>query len=359
MKFVIRAGGIGTRLWPYSRQSKPKQFHAMAGEQTMLQDAVCRIEPIAAPGDIWVSTGVQMAGLVGEQLPALPAEQLIVEPALRNTGPAVGLECALLEARYPGCVVASLGSDHYIGRGEEFCRLLQVADEALKAHPDYLFTLGVVPTRGETGYGYIRRGEVLEEVAGQPVYKVEAFTEKPDAATAAEYVENGQYLWNSNMFVWKAATVLELFARFEPEMHEGLMRIQAAVGTAEEAAVIAREYPALKAVAVDNAIIERAEKVATIEADIDWGDIGSWAALTDVLPADDTGNLLSGEVVTVDVANSTVYGRAGKVVALIGVEDLVVVDTEDALLICKKDEAQRVKEVLKRLRGEDKYRKYI
>ena len=359
MKFVIRAGGIGTRLWPYSRQSKPKQFHAMAGEQTMLQDAVCRIEPIAAPGDIWVSTGVQMAGLVGEQLPALPAEQLIVEPALRNTGPAVGLECALLEARYPGCVVASLGSDHYIGRGEEFCRLLQVADEALKAHPDYLFTLGVVPTRGETGYGYIRRGEVLEEVAGQPVYKVEAFTEKPDAATAAEYVENGQYLWNSNMFVWKAATVLELFARFEPEMHEGLLRIQAAVGTLEEAAVIAREYPALKAVAVDNAIIERAEKVATIEADIDWGDIGSWAALTDVLPVDDTGNLLSGEVVTVDVANSTVYGRAGKVVALIGVEDLVVVDTEDALLICKKDEAQRVKEVLKRLRGEDKYRKYI
>jgi mannose-1-phosphate guanylyltransferase len=343
MKFVIRAGGIGTRLWPYSRQSKPKQFHAMAGEQTMLQDAVCRIEPIAAPGDIWVSTGVQMAGLVGEQLPALPAEQLIVEPALRNTGPAVGLECALLEARYPGCVVASLGSDHYIGRGEEFCRLLQVADEALKAHPDYLFTLGVVPTRGETGYGYIRRGEVLEEVAGQPVYKVEAFTEKPDAETAAEYVENGQYLWNSNMFAWKAATVLELFARFEPEIHEGLMRIQAAVGTAEEAAVIAREYPALKAVAVDNAIIERAEKVATI----------------DVLPADHTGNLLSGEVVTVDVANSTVYGRAGKVVALIGVEDLVVVDTEDALLICKKDEAQRVKEVLKRLRGEDKYRKYI
>ena len=359
MKFVIRAGGIGTRLWPYSRQSKPKQFHAMAGEQTMLQDAVCRIEPLAAPGDIWVSTGVQMAGLVGEQLPALPAEQLIVEPALRNTGPAVGLECALLEARYPGCVVASLGSDHYIGRGEEFCRLLQVADEALKAHPDYLFTLGVVATRGETGYGYIRRGEVLEEVAGQPVYKVEAFTEKPDAATAAEYVENGQYLWNSNMFAWKAATVLELFARFAPEMHEGLMRIQAAVGTAEGAAVIAREYPALKAVAVDNAIIERAEKVATIEADIDWGDIGSWAALTDVLPVDDTGNLLSGEVVTVDVANSPVYGRAGKVVALIGVEDLVVGDTEDALLICKKDEAQRVKEVLERLRGEDEYGKYI
>ena len=358
MKFVIRAGGIGTRLWPYSRQSKPKQFHAMAGQQTMLQDAVSRIGAIAADGDICVSTGVQMAGLVGEQLPSLSAEQLIVEPALRNTGPAVGLECALLEARFPGCVVASLGSDHYIGRADEFCRLLQVAEEALTAHPDYLFTLGVVPTRGETGYGYIRRGEVLEEVAGQAVYKVAAFTEKPDAATAADYVQSGQYLWNSNMFVWKAATVLELYARFEPEMYEGLMRIQAAVGTAEQEAVIAREYPLLKAIAVDNAIIERAEKVATIEADIDWGDIGSWAALTDVLPADDAGNLFAGEVVAVDVANSTVYGRAGKVVALIGVEDLVVVDTEDALLICRKEEAQRVKEVLARLQGEDKYGKY-
>jgi mannose-1-phosphate guanylyltransferase len=359
MKFVIRAGGVGTRLWPYSRQSKPKQFHAMAGQQTMLQDAVGRIGPIAAPADICVSTGVQMAGLVGEQLPLLPAEQLIVEPALRNTGPAVGLECALLEARFPGCAVASLGSDHYIGRADEFCRLLQVADGALQRHPDYLFTLGVVPTRGETGYGYIRRGEVLEEVAGQAVYKVEAFTEKPDAAMADKYVESRQYLWNSNMFVWKAATVLELFARFEPEMHEGLLRIQAAVGSAEEQAVIEREYPLLKAVAVDNAIIERAEKVATIEADIDWGDIGSWAALTDVLPADGAGNLLAGEVVTVDVANSTVYGREGKVVALIGVENLVVVDTEDALLVCNKQDAQRVKDVLQRLQGDDKYGKYI
>ena len=359
MKFVIRAGGIGTRLWPYSRQSKPKQFHAMAGEQTMLQDAVSRIGSIAAADDVHVSTGAQMAALVREQLPALASEQLIVEPALRNTGPAVGLECALLEARYPGCMVASLGSDHYIGRADEFCRLLQVAEAALAAHPDYLFTLGVVPTRVETGYGYIRRGAVLEEVAGEPVYAVEAFTEKPAAETAAGYVESGEYLWNSNMFAWKASTVLGLFARFEPEMHAGLMRIQAAVGTPEEEAVIAREYPQLKAVAVDNAIIECAEKVATIEADIDWGDIGSWAALTDVLPADAAGNLWAGEVVALDVANSTVYGQSDKVVALIGVDDLVVVDTEDALLVCKKEEAQRVKEVLERLQGEDKYGKYI
>lgn len=358
MKFVIRAGGIGTRLWPFSRQSKPKQFHAMVGEQTMLQDAVSRIGSIAAAEDVYVSTGTQMAALVREQLPSLAVDQLIIEPALRNTGPAIGLECALLEARYPGCVVASLGSDHYIGRGAEFCRLLKVAEEALVTRPDLLFTLGVKPTRVETGYGYIHRGEALAEVAGEPVYAVEGFTEKPDAAKAAEYVASGEYLWNSNMFMWKAATVLELFARFEPEMHEGLMRIQAAVGTAEEAEVIAGEYPNLKAIAVDNAIIERAEKVVTLEADIDWGDIGSWAALTDVLPADEAGNLFSGEVLGIDVANSTVYGRAGKLIALVGVEDLVVVDTEDALLVCRKEEAQRVKDVLERLQNKEEYGKY-
>ena len=346
MKFVIRAGGVGTRLWPYSRARKPKQFHCMAGEQTMLQDAVARIGAIAASTDVYVSTGRSFQSLVSEQVPTLPPEQLIVEPALRNTGPAIGLECALLEARHPGCTVASLGSDHYIGRPDEFCRLLQVADQALTDQPAYLFTLGIKPTRAETGYGYIRRGSVLAEVDGTPVYEVAEFTEKPAAQQAAEYVASGDYLWNSNTFVWKAATVLELLARFEPEMHAGLQRIQAAVGTPEEEDVIAREYPGIKAISIDHALVERAPKVATLEADIDWGDIGSWAALTDVLPTDDAGNLLAGEVVALDAARSTVYGQADKVVLLLGVEDLVVVDTEDALLVCAKGAAQQVKDAV-------------
>ena len=358
MKFVIRAGGVGTRLWPYSRARKPKQFHCMAGGQTMLQDAVARIGTIAAPADVYVSTGGPLRSLVSEQVPALRPEQLIVEPALCNTGPAIGLECALLEARHPGCTVASLGSDHYIGRPEEFCRLLQVADQALTDRPDYLLTLGVKPTRPETGYGYIRRGPMLAWVHGTPVYAVAEFTEKPAAQQAAEYAASGHYLWNSNTFVWKAATVLELFARFEPEMCAGLRRIQAAVGTPEEEAVIAREYPKLKPISIDHALVERAPKVATLEADIDWGDIGSWAALTDVLPTDAAGNLLSGEVVALDAAGSTVYGQADKIVLLLGVEDLVVVDTEDALLVCAKGAAQQVKDAVDHLK-EKQCEKYL
>jgi mannose-1-phosphate guanylyltransferase len=359
MKFVIRAGGVGTRLWPFSRQSRPKQFHAMAGAQTMIQDAVRRLGPIADPADIHVSTGAGLVGLVQEQLPELDRPQLIVEPALRNTGPAVGLECALLEARHPGCIIASLGSDHYIGKAAEFCRLLQAAEKAVTRHPDHLVMIGVKPVRPETGYGYIQKGPLLEEVDGEPVFGVGAFKEKPDLATAQAYLGTGEYLWNSNMFVWKASTVLALYERFEPRMYEGLRRIQEAVGTDDEARVIDAVYPTLAEVAVDNAIIEKAPKVATIEGDFEWGDIGSWAALTDVLPADGEGNLFSGEVKAIDAKNVTAYGPDGKLIALIGVEDLVVVDTPDALLVCRKDEAQRVKDVLALLKGDGDGGRYI
>jgi mannose-1-phosphate guanylyltransferase len=330
----------------------------MSGKSTMIQDAFSRLAPIAAPADIHVSTGAEMGGLVRTQLPDLAEEQLIIEPALRNTGPAVGLECALLEARYPGCTIASLGSDHYIGKGDEFCRLLSVAEAAVEAYPEYLFTIGIKPTRPETGYGYIRKGEVLCQVKNEPVYAVQAFTEKPDLVRAEEYTTSGEYLWNSNMFVWRASTVLALFEGFEPEIYAGLKRIMEAVGTSDEAAAVEREYPQLKEIAVDNAIIEPTDKVATLEGDIDWGDIGSWAALTDVLPADTQGNLLNGPVIALETRNTTAYALKDKVMALIGVEDLVVVDTADALLVCRKDQAQEVKKVLDRLKEEEGFRRF-
>ena len=350
MKFVIRAGGVGTRLWPFSRTTRPKQFHRMVGERTMLQEAVHRIRPLVGVRDLHVSTGNELVPLVREQLPELPEAGLIVEPALRNTGPAVGLECVLLESRYPGCTVASLGSDHHIGKPDEFGRLLRVAEEAAEEDPETLFTLGVKPTRGETGYGYIQKGAVARRVNGEYVYRVERFREKPDEQTAMRYAESGDYLWNSNMFVWKARTVLALFEQFEPELHRILMRIREAVGTGAERTVVEREYPRMKEVAIDNAIIEKAPKVATLEADIDWSDIGSWGALTEVLPVDTEGNLISGEVLSLNSRDITAYGVEGKLIALVDVEGLVVVDTPDALLICRRDRAQRVRDVVAALR---------
>ena len=354
LRFVIRAGGVGTRLWPFSRQRRPKQFHAMVGERTMLQEAVARIAPIAGLSDIHVSTGASMEGLVREQLPDLPADHLIVEPALRNTGPAVALECALLEARWPECTVASLGSDHYIGHGDEFCRLLTAATAAADRHPEFLYTIGVRPTRPETGYGYIRKGAVLCREGEDAIYHAAEFTEKPDLERAREYADSGQHLWNTNMFVWKARTVLDLFERFAPEIHERVQPIAAAAAAGDWSEALAREYPGMPSVAVDNAVIEPAPHVATLEGILNWGDIGSWAALTDVIEADDDGNLLRGRVIALDARNVTAYGGGGedKLIALVGVEDLVVVDTPDALLVCPKEDAQRVKEILERLGGD-------
>ena len=359
MKFVIRAGGIGTRLWPFSRRQKPKQFHALVGDRSMLQTAVDRIDSIAKTEDVYVSTGATLAKGVSQQLPDLTSNRLIVEPALRNTGPAVGLECVLLEAAFPGCVVASLGSDHHIGKPEEFCRLLEVAEAAVDANPDELVLIGVKPWRAETGFGYIQKGEVFHEANGEPVYRVGGFKEKPDAATAESYVSSGDYLWNSNMFVWRAARVLELIEEFEPDLHAGLMEIKAAVGTDAQQSTLERVYPRLKEIAIDNAVLERAEWVAVVEADIDWSDIGSWGALADVLPVDEHGNLVSADAITVDTTGSTVYAPDGKLVALIGVDNLVVVDSGDALLIVPKDEVQRVREIVDKLGDREDGGKYL
>ena len=346
MKFVIRAGGVGTRLWPLSRKSKPKQFHALTGEHTMLQEAVNRLNSLAKMDDLFVSTSVKLWHIVREQLPELHTENAILEPALRNTGPAVGLECALLEARFPGCTIASLGSDHHIGKPEEFCRLLKVAEDALENSAETLFVLGVKPTRADTGFGYIQKGDVIAKINNEPVYAVESFKEKPDAAAAKAYLESGQYLWNSNMFVWKARTMLDLFSKFEPEMYALLEQIGTAVKEGREADVIAAVYPQMKNIAIDQAIIERALDIVTLQADIDWSDIGAWGALTDVLPVDENGNLLLGNVLSLNAKNTTVYGNKDKVIALVNVENLIVVDTGDALLIVPRDGSQRVKDVV-------------
>ena len=359
LKVVIRAGGIGTRLWPLSRKGRPKQFQALAGRGTMLQETFSRIAPVVGPEDVWVSTGPEMAGLVREQLPVLPEGHLIVEPALRNTGPAVALECALLEARWPGCTVASLGSDHYVGRPDDFRRLLSAAAQAAEEYPEYLYLIGVRPTRPETGYGYVGKGGELCRVGEETVWRVTEFTEKPDLERARRYTESGRYLWNANMFVWKARTVLDLFARHAPEIHRRLQPIAEAAASGDWQAAVEREYPAMPSIAVDHAIIEPAAHVAALEGDLNWGDVGSWAALADVLEADEEGHLLSGRVVAVDGRNLIVRGAAEKLIALVGVEDLVVVDTEDALLVCRRDQAQRVREIVDRLGGDPDLERYL
>ncbi|OGY79248.1 MAG: hypothetical protein A3B74_00125 [Candidatus Kerfeldbacteria bacterium RIFCSPHIGHO2_02_FULL_42_14] len=349
MKIVIRAGGVGSRLWPVSRSQCPKQFHAFASQRTMIQDAVERVAPLADASDIFVSTTANAVSLVTQQLPKIRKEHIIVEPARRDTAAAIGLEALYVAREDPDAVIASLGSDHLILKPDEFCRLLRIAETVLNRYPEYLVTLGVMPTYAETGYGYIHKGRILTDIENEKVYLVDTFTEKPDFATAKTFLTSGEYLWNSNMFAWRVQRILALFAEYCPAMYRGLLEIREALGTSREQQVVERVYPTLEKTSIDYAIIEKTQKIAVIPADIGWTDIGNWRTLYDVLPKDASGNVLKGNVRSVDTHDTFVFVKPEKLVATVGLHNVVIVDTDDALLVCDQERAQDVKKIVEAL----------
>lgn len=353
MKIIVRAGGVGTRLWPWSRFRRPKQFLPMFDGKSCVQVACERFLDSGLVGseDIYVSVGEAHKGLVREQLPDLPDGHLIVEPASRDTAAAIGLETVLVAPDSPQSVLASLGSDHYCGKPGVFVRALKAAEAFMLESPDYLVAIACEPTRVETGYGHIKKGEVLGRREGMPIHCAEEFTEKPVYPDAVRYTESGDYLWNSNFFVWTAGTLMELFAELEPEMHEQLTCIRKAVGTADFQRVLEEVYPAMKKTAIDYALLEPASRrgrLAVLPVAMDWSDIGTWGSLTDAFPPDRDGNLLDGPVLVEETTNSTVVVKnpLRKVVVAIGVDGLAIVDTEDALLICPKEISGKVKKLV-------------
>lgn len=358
MKIVVRAGGVGSRLWPVSRQSQPKQFHAFTGPKTMLAEAIDRIRPIADLADVYVSTNVNARDVVYEQYSDIPKENVIVEPARKDTAAAIGLESIIIHAADPEAVVASLGSDHSVRRPEEFQRMLLLAEEFVSRHPEYIIPIGIKPTRPDDGYGYIQYSEVLDTLEGKNLWKVERFTEKPSVETAEHFLQQGNFLWNANMFVWKVSTILDLYKKHLPDMYEQLMTIQEALGTPEQEEVIARVYPRMEKIAVDYGIIEKAEHIAAMSADIGWNDIGDWSRLKDELSDSEKESVVLGdaEYIEMNTVNSLVYegDSAKKMVVTVGVKNLVVVDTEDVLLICHKDQSGKVKDIVQRLKDRNK-----
>lgn len=355
MKIVIRAGGVGSRLWPVSRSTKPKQFHALVSQKTMLQEAVERVDGIAASDDIYISTGAQTSNLVKEQAPEL---KTIVEPVRRDTAAAIGLESIIIAHDDPEAVVASLGSDHSVARTEEFQRMLNIAEEFVEKYPDYIIPLGVKPTRPDDGFGYIQYGEVLDKHEGKNLWKVERFMEKPSVEEAEQFLTQGNFLWNANMFVWKVSTILALYQEHLPEMYSLLMRIAEAIGTDEYETVLADVYPQMEKVAVDYAIIEKTDNIAVLSADIGWNDIGDWGRLKDELASSEADNVVLGteEHLSIKTRNTLVYtDTPQKMVVTVGVENVVVVDTGDALLICDKEQAGKVKDVVSKLEERKKH----
>jgi mannose-1-phosphate guanylyltransferase len=344
----IMAGGVGSRLWPRSRTSRPKQFLDLLAEQTMLQDSFRRLLPVIPAERILAGVGAQYVSMVQEQLPDLPPENIVIEPSGRGTAPAIGLGALHIHRRDPEAIMVVVTADHHIGDAERFGRALMAAVEMARRGP--LVTLGITPTFASTGYGYIRRAEKLDTIKGFDVYRALRFTEKPDESMAQAFYDSGLYSWNSGMFVWKTAAIRAEFARQMPELFAQLTEIERALGMSDEHAVLESVWADVSKNTIDYGIMEKAREVAVIPVCIGWSDIGSWNTLMELLEADPTGNVMAGKHIALDTINTLIYSP-NKLVAAIGVENLVIVETEDALLICPRDRSQQVRQIVDALRS--------
>jgi mannose-1-phosphate guanylyltransferase len=343
---VIMAGGSGTRLWPLSRRNYPKQALKLVGERTMFQYAVERIRTIFPPERILVVTLAKHAPILMEQVPELPAGNFILEPEGRSTAPAIGLAAIHIIEKDPQAVMVILTADHFITRTQRFCDVLTAAEKVADGR---LVTLGIQPSSASSGFGYIHQGGLAGEQNGFPFYAVERFTEKPESETARKMVESGEYSWNSGMFVWQVDRILKEFQRQMPEFFAQLMEVRAALGTPEYPAVIERVWPQVSKETIDYGVMEGASDVVVIPIDIGWTDIGSWGSLFDLLPADAADNVFVGPHIEIDARNTLVFGD-NRLVAVMGVQDLVIVDTEDVVMVCSRDREQDVKALVELLK---------
>lgn len=343
----ILAGGRGTRFWPLSRRRRPKQFLDFTGEGSLLALTVSRLSPLIPPERQWVLTATDLVDAVREAVPQIPAEQVLAEPVGRNTAPAVGLAAAILAERGEDPAFAVLPSDHLIQPGAAFRDCLGQALELASTEP-WLMTFGVRPDRPETGYGYIEVGERVD--AASSIHRVAAFVEKPDRERATAYLDSGRHLWNSGMFCWRASTVLDGLAAHAPDVLSVVRGIAGAgpAGTAGFAAALENSFASAPAISVDYALMEKARNVVVVEATFEWNDVGHWLAMRELWPDAGGGNAARGEVLAVDATRNIVYGP-GRLTALIGLEDHVVVTTDDVTLVCPASRAQDVKLALERL----------
>jgi mannose-1-phosphate guanylyltransferase len=344
---VIMAGGGGTRLWPLSRRARPKQMLRLIDRRSLFQMAVDRLKGIFTSERILVVTVEDQAPELQEQCPDIPLKNYLLEPVPRGTASVVGLAAIALQTRDPQAVMAVLTSDHYIGNEQYFRELLTAAHEV--AQDGYLVTLGIAPTYAATGYGYIQRGKPAGAYQDVEAYHVLRFKEKPDEFQAQLMLAKGDHTWNSGMFVWRVDRIMEEFAKQMPTLSETLIKIGKAWGTDKQQQVVKKFWPDLEIQTIDYGIMEGARQVVVIPvSNLRWSDVGSWDSLFDVLPVDANGNIvIGGQHFGLDTKESLVYvNQEHRLIVTIGVKDLVVVDTGDVLLVCRKDQAQKVRHVV-------------
>ncbi len=347
---VIMAGGIGSRFWPKSREKSPKQLLEIVGEGTMIQNTVKRISDLVPAKQTYVVTTRPQKTGIAKQLPQIPAENIIVEPIGRNTAPCIGLAALFVRRLNPAGIMVVLPADHIIQDEDEFRRVLENAVSVAR-NSSSLVTIGIRPTRPETGYGYIQYLDdpAQSRFAGLGAFKVKTFAEKPNLAIAEKFVQSGDFLWNSGMFIWKAGVILDELRKSVPDLCDQLSNVEPSIGTALFEQNLEHAYGVIRGISIDYGVMEKADHVFVMKGDFGWSDVGSWDEVYRLTPKDKDGNVLLGKVVTNETRNSYVQSTQ-KLIATVGVDDIIVIETADAILVCRRGESQNVKEIVDYLR---------
>ena len=360
---VIMAGGVGSRFWPRSRRAHPKQFLDVFGEASLIQNTFARLQPLVEPEHVFVVTNEDYAEKTREHLPAVPEQNVLAEPVARNTAPCIAFAAARIRAIDPDATMLVLPADHVIANVSRFHEVLRAAADA--APSGDLVTIGIRPTHPETGYGYVQY-DITGDDDGVPdglgdetprPYPVLTFAEKPDLATAERFLDAGDFLWNSGMFVWRAEAILDAFERYLPKVHALFAPLADAFGTDREAEAIAEAYERSPKISIDYGVMEQADNVRVVPGSFGWSDVGDWRAVHEVVDKDDAGNRAEGNVILQDTTGSYARSADGRLLVLVGMTDAVVVDTGDAVLVCHREDAQKVKNVVDflGLHGMDEY----
>jgi mannose-1-phosphate guanylyltransferase len=340
---VILAGGSGTRLWPLSTSTSPKQFLPLPNGRSMIQESLARVAPLIAPEHAWVVTGRSMAEQAHEHLPAVPESHILGEPIGRNTSAAIAWAAATIARDDPQAVMVVVTADHVIRNLDAFNQSLRLAVRL--ADQGDLVTLGIKPTTPETGYGYIRYAETVGEGFDHEAFRGERFVEKPDLATAKQYLQAGQYVWNSGMFIWKVETILAELRQHLPELMRKIDSMVWSMGTSQERAMFDEFWPTLQTISIDYGVLEKTKHLVVIPVDIDWNDVGNWDQYASIFDADEHGVRSVGPHYAIDCQNIFVYNNTSRQVFTIGLEDVIVVEMADRTMICHRDSVQRVKEL--------------